>query len=287
VSPADPRITAYADGALSPQDSSRVEKELASDPAARAELDDIRALQQSLREAFAGGQAAGWGRLPMRVAPRPRRFRFRNLVVPLLAAACIGLVAGAFTISEIGMAREKARRSVDAANLRQIGLACRVFSGAHGDRLPVATDIWDFARQLAVGGGLTEGAVWLTESESVGRASWGLDTVLTPDGKRLAPAFTGVRPSFAVLLSGLGADAPATTPVAWTRGLRPDGRWAPDSPYGGEGGHVVFIDGNVTFFRRIDGAFARFDGTGSTSNILEALPPGARIGEAAPPPDGE
>lgn len=286
MNPADPRITAYADGALSPQDSSRVEHELASDPAARAELDDIRALQQSLREAFAGGQAVGWGRLPMRVAPRPRRFRFRNLIVPLLAAICVGLVGGAFAISEIGMEREKARRSVDAANLRQIGLACRVFSGAQGVRLPVATDVWDFARQLAVGGGLTEGTVWLTESESLGPASRGLENVLEPDGKRLAPAFTGVRPSFAVLLSGLGAEAPGSTPIAWTRGLRTDGRWAPDSPYGGEGGHVVFLDGNVIFFRQIDGAFARFDGAGTTSNILEALPPGARIGEAAPLPGG-
>jgi hypothetical protein len=284
VNPADPRLTAYADGALSPQDSSRVESELSSDPAARAELDDIIALQRSLREAFAGGPAVSWGRLPMRVAPRPRRFRFRNLVVPLLAAACIGLVAVAFAISEIGMEREKARRSIDAANLRQIGLACRVFAGAHGGRLPVAADIWDFARQLAIGGGLTEGVVWLTESESVG-ADWG--SVLASDGQRLAPAFTGVRPSFAVLLSGLGADAPSGTPVAWTRGLRSDGRWAADSPYGSEGGHVVFLDGNVIFFRQIDGRLARFDGTGMTSNIFEALPPGARIGEAAPAPKGE
>jgi len=73
-----------------------------------------------------------------------------------------------------------------------------------------------------------------------------------------------------------------TTPVAWTRGLRPDGTWAPDSPYAGEGGHVVFLDGNVVFFRRIDGGLRRFDGKGMTSNILEALPPGARVGEAAP-----
>jgi hypothetical protein len=69
--------------------------------------------------------------------------------------------------------------------------------------------------------------------------------------------------------------------------LRADGRWTSDSPYGGEGGHVVFLDGNVIFFRQIDGAFARFDGAGETSNILEALPPGARIGEAAPVPGGE
>lgn len=287
MNPADPRLTAYADGALSPRDSSRIEEELSSDPVARAELDDIIALQRSLREAFAGGPAVAWGRMPMRVAPRPRRFRFRNLIVPLLAAACVGVVAGAFAISEIGMERERARRSVDAANLRQIGLACRVFAGAHDDRLPVAADIWDFARQLAVGGGLTEGAVWLTDSEGLAPVDQGLGAVLAADGKRLSPEFRSVRPSFAVLLSGLASGAPATTPVAWTRGLRSDGRWAPDSPYGGEGGHVVFLDGNVVFFHQIDGRLSRFDGTGPTSDILEALPPGARIGEAAPPPRGD
>jgi len=282
VNPADPRLTAYADGALSPLDSRRIEQEIASDPDARAELDDIRALQQGLREAFAGAPAVTWGRLPMRVAPRMRRFRFRNLVVPLLAAACVGLVAGAYTVSEIGMAREKARRSVDAANLRQIGLSCRVYAGAHGRRLPVATDIRDFARQLAIGGGLTEASVWLTESEGAGAEGGELGPVLAPDGRRLAPTFSVVRPSFAVVLSGLDADAPETTPVAWTRGLRADGTWSPDSPYGGDGGHVVFLDGTVVFFSRIDGALARFDGKGLTSNILEALPPGARVGEAGP-----
>ncbi len=281
MNPADPRLTAYADGALSPMASLRIERELASDPAARAELDDILALQQGLREAFAGGPAVAWGRLPMRVAPRVRRFRFRNLVVPLLAAVCVGVVAVAFTFSEIGMTREKARRSVDVVNLRQISLACRVYAGAHAGNIPVAPNIWDFARQLAIGGGLTEGGIWLTEAEGAA-AGGGADSVLTPDGKRLSTAFVQLRPSFAVLLSGLSLDSPETTPVAWTRGLRPDGTWAPDSPYAGEGGHVVFLDGNVVFFRRIDGGLRRFDGKGMTSNILEALPPGARVGEAAP-----
>ena len=279
MNPADPRLTAYADGVLSPQDSLRFERELAEDPAALAELDDIRALQQGLREAFAGGPAVAWGRLPMRVAPRVRRFRFRNLVVPLLAAICLGLVAGAYTVSEIGMAREKARRSIDAANLRQIGLACRVFASAHDQRLPVAPNVWDFARQLAIGGGLTDSSVWLTEAESAVPANWNGGAVLAADGRRLSPAFANIRPSFAVLLSGLPADASGKTPIAWTRGLRADGTWAPDSPYAGDGGYVVFLDGSLVFYRRLDG-LPRFDGKGTTGNIAEALPAGARIGEA-------
>ena len=279
MNPADPRLTAYADGALPPNDSLRLEHELAADPAARAELDDILAMQRSLREAFAGGPSVEWRRLPMRVAPRLRRFRFRNLVVPLLALGCAGLVAFAFLFSEFGAARESVLRSVDAADVRQIGLACRVFSEAHGDRLPVASDIRDFARQLAVGGGLTDASVWVVESEA-GESGRAVSRVLAADEKSLAPDFAGLRLSFAVLLSGLEPGAPRSTPVAWTRGLRADGTWAPDSPYGGDGGHVVFLDGTVTFFRRIEGGLARYDGRGETSDIREALPPGARVGEA-------
>ena len=275
----DPRFTAYADGALPPGDSLRFARELAADPEALAELEDIRALQRGLREAFAG-QGTAWPSPPPRVAPPAARFSPRRLVLPLVVAACLAAIAAAFIATEVGAARMSARRSGDAAALRRIGLACRVFAETSGRPLPVATDVWDFARRLAIDGGLTEGASWLVEAEAAAPENWDVGEVLAANGKDLAPSFAETRPSFAVLLSGLGPDAPGTTPVAWTRGLRADGTWDPGSPYGGRGGHVVFLDGNVRYFRKIDGRLTRFDGKGATSDIHEALPPGARVGEA-------
>ena len=34
----------------------------------------------------------------------------------------------------------------------------------------------------------------------------------------------------------------------WTRGLQSDGTWAPDSPFHGQGGYVVFMDGHIEWF---------------------------------------
>ena len=78
---------------------------------------------------------------------------------------------------------------------------------------------------------------------------------------------------------------PATTPIAWTRGLQSDGTWAKFSPYGTTGGFIVFMGGNVQFYHNLTddgGRLTRFDAKGKTSNILDALPPGTRIGEYAP-----
>lgn len=282
MNPADPRLTAYADGALSRHDTRSVAKELEHDPEARAELEEIRALQRGLRAAFAEGagvdRAAAWP-VP-RVAPPPPRFCLRNLALPLTVVVCLAVIFVAFAATEVGATRESARRARDAVDLQRIGLACRFFSSSQGARLPVANHVWDFARQLATHGGLTEGDAWLVESDSAAPENWTVDNVLSVDGKSLSPEFIRARLSYAVLLSGLPDDAPFTTPIAWTRGLRSDGTWAPDSPYRGEGGHVVFADGEVRFFRKVDRRFTRYDGQGETSDILEALPPGARIGEA-------
>lgn len=55
--------------------------------------------------------------------------------------------------------------------------------------------------------------------------------------------------------------------------------------YGGDGGYIAFLGGNVAFYRNLSETgeqLVRFDGKGKTSNILEALPPGTRISEYVP-----
>jgi hypothetical protein len=79
---------------------------------------------------------------------------------------------------------------------------------------------------------------------------------------------------------------PSTTPILWTRGLQPDGTWAPHSPYGTHGGFIMFLGGNVAYFRNLsdDGGQLIARTGNKTANILEALPPGTRIGEYTPTP---
>jgi prepilin-type processing-associated H-X9-DG protein len=65
-----------------------------------------------------------------------------------------------------------------------------------------------------------------------------------------------------------------TTPLAYTRGLRVDGKWDEKCGlYGSQGGYVVYCDGHVTWF---DGShparFLKWDRTGYTSDIRYAIP---------------
>jgi hypothetical protein len=185
-----------------------------------------------------------------------------------------------------GNGHVSAQKASDRSNLRQIGQASLIYAQEHQNQFPHATDVWDYARMLAQDAGLDSANLWQSSTDPA--APWNIDRsapVLTAiesaKPRQLTPAFRELIPCFAVVLGKLDTDMPATTPIAWTRGLQPDGTWARHSPYG-EGGYVFFMNGNIMFFRSIAGELTRFDGTGTTSNILEALPPGTRIGEYVP-----
>lgn len=172
---------------------------------------------------------------------------------------------------------EPAYRTIDSSNLRQIGLASFIYASEHEGRFPQVDDIHAYARDLAIGGGLDDASIWITSKR---RAK--LSTVLSADRQSLDSAFASTRPDFAVVARGLHDKLPATTPIAWTRGLQPDGTWSKDSPYGGEGGHIVFLGGNVQFYRRLGsandsrGELVARDGA-ATADIRAALPADAVI----------
>jgi hypothetical protein len=75
-----------------------------------------------------------------------------------------------------------------------------------------------------------------------------------------------------------------TTPLAWSRGLQPDGSWSKRlGLYGDWGGHIVFANGSLmTFIGSINGKLKKFGTSQPTSDIREALPPGTRISEFKP-----
>jgi hypothetical protein len=72
----------------------------------------------------------------------------------------------------------------------------------------------------------------------------------------------------------------ATTPLAFTRGLKTDGTWDEKyGLYGSKGGYVVFCDGHTTWF---DGSkpakFLHWNGQQYTSDIRQTVPNVAKIG---------
>ena len=217
------------------------------------------------------------------------RFSVRAPKKLLLRWVICGASAALFVTTffpKSGRFRENSPRLVDASNLRQIGQSTVIYVVERGGGLPVARDVWEYAGELARDGWLNDATLWVSPldpartEEDAGK----LGTVLTTDRVGIDATFRRTKPSWAVPLGRSNARLPETMPVAWTRGLQTDGTWATHSPYGGEGGHVVFFGGEVRFFDKLTPreGLVRFDGKGWTANILEALPPGMAIGEYVP-----
>jgi hypothetical protein len=213
----------------------------------------------------------------------------RSLLEYGLALGIIALI-GAAILPTVGSTcgGRGSGRTADASNLRQIGQACLIYAQGNKDRLPQASDVWEYAELL--GEILNDPKMWVSKLDPASDNSPKLPTyILKPDTTspgQLDPAFRKSKPCFAVVLGkALSANMPVTTPIAWTRGLQPDGTWSTHAPYGDKGGFIVFLGGNVAFYKDLKSAgdrLIRYDGQGETSNILEALPPGRSIGEYIP-----
>jgi len=192
-------------------------------------------------------------------------------------------------------------RLTDFVHLRDIGNATAIYAYNHNDRFPEATDIWDYARILAEVGtpnepeGLNDARFWRSKVDPASAPISSKDPkfpILLPSKngqpRALNPAFRSIKPAFAIPVGRrLSTNHPATTPIAWTRGLQSDGTWAKHSPYGGQGGYILFLGGNVAYYLNLTddgGQLIARDGS-KTANILEALPVGCRISEYVPTPE--
>ena len=99
-------------------------------------------------------------------------------------------------------------------------------------------------------------------------------TVMDPDDatrRQVLAALQALTPSYE-FVGGLKMSDPANTPIAYTRGLTVEGTWDRDrGTYRADGGHVVFIGGNVQFYQAIDGRLVDTHGH-ATNNLRQAIP---------------
>jgi len=218
--------------------------------------------------------------------------------VLLVLIAVVGIGA-AIMIPTVGKVRETARRTIDSANLRQVAQASLIYASDKNGRLPshsippdgrsegdreLAT-IHTVAAALARDGALNDAAVWFSSSDE---ATAGFDVlsrtvpIVLEDGS-LNPEFMRQKSVSWDFVTGLNTNLPPNTPVAWTRGLRRDGTWDPrGGVYGDDGGHIVFLLGNVSFFPDLRHAPLVTPDGQPTSDILKALPVGTRVVGAGP-----
>lgn len=200
----------------------------------------------------------------------------------------MALIMGAM-IPAVGVIRERAERMAVGQQMRQLGMGLVAYQDG-GRRSMVAGDIWEWMLRLAEGTGIAGGGLYFVESDSA--LEGGVPLVVAVRGGEGWALVEGVREQAAsvVVASGVPTSAPpGQTPVAWTRGLGFDGRWAVEGGerggvFGEAGGFIVFMDGHVRWFDDLGvdgGQLMRADGGGPTADIRAALPAGVRAYDSA------
>jgi prepilin-type N-terminal cleavage/methylation domain-containing protein len=201
-----------------------------------------------------------------------------TLIELLTVIAIIGILA-AILIPSVGAVRTKAAQAASSSDMRQIHLAHSNFQidGARSRSLQdgewastdkqsqvQANSADDFAKAVAWFTGSNEAQLYFINSaEDVVAAPKVIFTGLG-DARVVDTEFSASSDAISYEMYRLSANADGATPLVWTKGLQTDGTWPNDtsiSPWGSDGGHVVFAAGNVQFYSQIEeGDFRQPDG---------------------------
>ncbi len=224
--------------------------------------------------------------------PTPLRYRSRagfTLIELLTVIAIIGILA-AIIIPTVGTVREKAQRTVDASNLREIAKAAMIYASDNNDRLPdpaalqaagvlttpSAAYLWPAI--LARNGMLNDPSFYFARNDPLFNGAYPAAIIARTDATRttLDATFTANAALSWEFVGGLRMGDPATTPIAFTRGLTTTGAWdATKGVYKETGGYVVYLGGNVVFYPDTVQKFVSNSSGQLVDSVLQAIPAGA------------
>jgi len=207
-----------------------------------------------------------------------------TLIELLTVIAVIGILA-AIIIPTVGKVRETAQRTADANNLREIGKAAMIFAAENNDRLPdpqaqsaqnnvkADNNYFRWIGLLGRAGTLNDASLYFAKNDPLFDGVTPA-TVIDPDDTthgQVIAALQGKTPSFE-FVGGLKMGDPATTPIAFTRGLNAQGTWDDASgAYRSAGGHIIFLGGNVQYYQSIDNRLVSTAGK-PTNDIRQTIP---------------
>jgi prepilin-type N-terminal cleavage/methylation domain-containing protein len=209
-----------------------------------------------------------------------------TLIELLTVIAIVGILA-ALIFPTVGKVRETAQRTVDANNLREIVKAAQLYAADNNDRLP---DPQLIAQQNLVTGGqgpflwagilaqrgiLSDPAFYFAKNDPQFNGSYPTAIISPSSRTALDSSFVSNRVLSFELVGGLRMSDGPTVPVAFTRGLLPDGTWsAENGVYREAGGHIAFLGGNVQFYPNTQEAASQLtlNSGRKGSSVLQALP---------------
>jgi prepilin-type N-terminal cleavage/methylation domain-containing protein len=217
--------------------------------------------------------------------PPPRSGPAAFTLIELLTVIAIIGVLAAIIIPTVGKVRETAQRTVDASNLREIAKAAMIYAADNNDRLPdplaasaqanveAGSNYFRWIGLLGRSGALNDPSFYFSRNDPLFDGSTPASVIDPDDANRrlVMAALEQKTPSFE-LVGGLKMSDPATTPIAFTRGLTAQGAWDRDhGVYHEQGGHIVFLGGNVQFYQTIDNRLVNTRGK-PTNDIRETIP---------------
>ncbi len=181
----------------------------------------------------------------------------------------------------------------DGWKVRSIGHAILAETAANPDALTTGDlyDVYGLAWRLAKDNTLTDPQLWFSAVDKNFKIKGKVPDIYirraSGEVGGINPEFHGAPLAIAVALFPTGTNLlglPATTPLAWTRGLQPDGTWSKSLGTNGDvGGYIVFLNGSTAYFKgNVGDRLTSYRTEKHTSNIQEALPPGTRISEFRP-----
>lgn len=209
-----------------------------------------------------------------------------TLIELLTVIAIIGILA-AIIIPTVGKVRESAQRTVDSNNVRELVKAAIIFAGDNNDRLPDPQNIptgtinrpgaglvFAWPGLLARKGILTDPNFYFSKTDRQYPTTMS-PYILTPSTAATQSVDTnfGNKQLSWELVGGLRMSDPATSPVAYTRGLQTNGTWNVNTGvYADKGGYVAFLGGNVQFMSTTANLLTSNRSNRQVTNILQAIP---------------
>lgn len=213
-------------------------------------------------------------------------------LLEILTVIAIVAMLAAILIPVVGNAMDSARKTTASNNLRQIAIAYFNYSNSDGRPKTInKPTLHEWASVLAEKTDLNDPQLWIIPEDplvlnSPSTTPKYISSLNTQNNRyQINNDFKNSPLSITVANNLPPSVNPSTTPIAWTRGLQPNGKWnslsnPKPSPYGDKGGFIAFLDGHVSWYSDLNedgGQLIHYITKRPTHNIQEALPSSASI----------